>query len=951
MTRPSTGIARPRRLRQVRLLAAALALGWFSQLAPAADTYSTPPPGAAGTARPAATQGVERKRVLILSATQYGLPVSDAVIAGAVAALRNKGLSANDLYVEHLDLIRHDDPRWRAAIAGVLRDKLAKANVGLVIIANQGALEFLLQEGYDLVPADTPVLTTFALQPTVTWRGTPRPLINIAARGDLTETLRHGLELFPRTRRVFLVASADDRQYPLYAPAAKALAALPTPLEVEDSRALTHGEMLQRVATLPPDTLVLLGAYFNDRTGRTFIPAEVVAEVARRANAPVLGLYEAHIRLGLAGGVVVADAAVGRRAGEIGFELLSGARRLDTQAGETVVPSQPLFDWSQLQRWGADPARLPEGTVFLHRPRTLWSEYRNTVLATAAAILALSGLVLALALENRRRRRVESTLRDSEERLRLAQENAQVGVWDRDIKTGKLYLSPEAARLAGLPSGMIVTDSQEWRSHVLAEDLPQADASLAESIARGESFEVEFRVRLDSGEIRWLLSKGKAQYDSGGQAVRVMGVHLDITERKRAEQALLEYHQQLEAMVDERTAELKEAMHKAEAANLAKSAFLANMSHEIRTPMNAIVGMSHLIRRDGLKPQQEDRLGKLESAAHHLLEILNAILDLSKIEAGKFTLEALPLRVESVVANVLSMLGERAQAKGLRLLSEVDPLPRNLVGDPTRLQQALLNYANNALKFTETGSVMVRARLAEQDEQGALIRFEVEDTGPGIDAAVIARLFAAFEQADSSTTRKSGGTGLGLAITKKLAELMGGQAGVQSAPGSGSLFWFTARLGKAALEKIDTEEAAGQSTGATLKRRHAGTRILVVEDNDINREVAQAILEDAGFVVDLAEDGMEAVVMADANAYRLVLMDMQMPRMDGLEAAREIRKTHPAGKLPIIAMTANAFSEDKARCFAAGMDDFVSKPVMPDELYAVLQGWLERTPDTGQAQG
>jgi PAS domain S-box-containing protein len=418
--------------------------------------------------------------------------------------------------------------------------------------------------------------------------------------------------------------------------------------------------------------------------------------------------------------------------------------------------------------------------------------------------------------------------------------------------------------------------------------------------------------------------------------------------RRQAQQALDAHRLQLEDTVERRTRQLAEASQRAEAASLAKSAFLANMSHEIRTPLNAMIGMAHLIRREGLSPRQADRLFKLEAAARHLLDVLNAVLDLSKIEAGKMALEAVPLSVESTVANVLSMLDDRAEAKQLRLSSQVDPMARNLVGDPTRLQQALLNYASNAIKFTrQQGSVSIRALVAEQDEASALLRFEVQDTGIGIAADVLPTLFEAFEQADASTTRQAGGTGLGLAITRRLAAMMGGEAGATSRPGTGSTFWFTARL-RRALPMMTGDGPPGldnnKSAEHALRRRHTGTRVLLAEDNVINAEVALALLENVGLVVDLAEDGATAVDMALARDYRLVLMDMQMPRLDGLDASRALRLRHSSSAMPIIAMTANAFAEDKARCQAAGMDDFVSKPVDPQALYRMLLHWLDRSP-------
>jgi PAS domain S-box-containing protein len=379
-----------------------------------------------------------------------------------------------------------------------------------------------------------------------------------------------------------------------------------------------------------------------------------------------------------------------------------------------------------------------------------------------------------------------------------------------------------------------------------------------------------------------------------------------------------------------------------EAASVAKSAFLANMSHEIRTPMNAILGMAHLIRREGMTPVQTDRLGKIDVAGKHLLEIINAILDLSKIESGKFELEAINVNPSSIAANVASILGEHAQAKNLQLAVETQPLSCNLLGDPTRIQQALLNYATNAVKFTETGTITLRTCVEVEDSDSMLVRFEVQDTGIGLSQEQLARLFSAFEQADGSTTRKYGGTGLGLAIPKKLAQLMGGDAGAVSTPGVGSTFWFTARLKKGTALATTANALSTDAPETTLRLKYPGRRILLVEDEPVNREIALMMLGDVGQVVDTAADGMEAVELARRNDYELILMDMQMPNMDGLEATRQVRQLPNGAKVPIVAMTANAFAEDKARCTEAGMNDFLTKPAAPDELYATVLKWLER---------
>ena len=414
----------------------------------------------------------------------------------------------------------------------------------------------------------------------------------------------------------------------------------------------------------------------------------------------------------------------------------------------------------------------------------------------------------------------------------------------------------------------------------------------------------------------------------------VLAVCRDVTARRQADAELARHRNHLEELVAERTAALTEATASAEAANRAKSSFLAHMSHELRTPMSAIIGMTGLALERAEDPQLRDQLGKAVQASQHLLNLINDILDLSKIEARRMTLESTDFQLGAVLDSVAHLAAHRASEKGLALAFEIDPVlaARSFSGDALRLKQILLNLTDNAIKFTSRGQVAVRVQSLDTTEDRLRLRFTVTDTGIGIGPAARSRLFLPFEQADNSTTRRFGGTGLGLAISRQLVQMMDGEIGVDSAPGQGSEFWFTLPLSPARHPVQSPKPREAAELREELRRSFGGARVLIVEDDLVSREVSAAMLQQAGLQVDVADDGLQALGKTRQQAYALILMDMQMPHMNGMDATRAIRSEPINRDTPILALTANAFDDDRDLCLQAGMNGHLTKPIDASRL-------------------
>jgi two-component system sensor histidine kinase/response regulator len=542
-------------------------------------------------------------------------------------------------------------------------------------------------------------------------------------------------------------------------------------------------------------------------------------------------------------------------------------------------------------------------------------------------------------------------LRASQERYALVVEGSNDGIFDWNIRTGEVFWNDRLYEMFGLSRSDFGPTFEGFLDVVHPEDHEKLMDALTAHLERGVEFDLEFRYRHSDGDYRVCATRGKAQRDADGAPIRMAGITTDITERKKAEDEIRQLNESLERRVEERTAELADAVaglemarNEAEAANRAKSTFLANMSHEIRTPMNGVIGMTGLLLDTDLSEEQREYAETVRNSGENLLAIINDILDFSKIEAGRLELEVIDFDVRNTIEEALELFAEQAHSKDLELANLIESgVPRALKGDPGRLSQVLTNLIGNAVKFTEEGEIVLRVSLAHAErEDEAIVRFCVSDTGIGMSEEQRSRLFQSFTQADASTTRRYGGTGLGLSISKQLIEMMGGEIAVESEPGEGSTFSFAVRLERTAAP-----------------RRRLGDlgdlRALIVDDNATNRRILSKQLSSWRIENESVEDGPHALeelrLAAESDTpYDLAILDMQMPGMNGMELSRRIKEDSDVSDVRLVLLTSVGRRGEGEEARLAGIEVYLTKPVRQSELYDALATIMSAT-DEAASEG
>lgn len=869
----------------------------------------------------------ERQRILFISSYHPAFPSFDKQVQGLRQALNESGFDSTKVLVdiEFIDSKRFPKAKQFPLFRSALADKLRNLpRYDAVVVGDDNAFSFALEEQEGLL-RDLPIvfLAVNNVARAIAQNNNPG-VTGIVEKTSGKKTLALIDRLYPNAENIYLIHEEVT-------PTGKANSArarqsirelgLKNVVMISTSK-LSYRELWQRLSLIPADSPVMLGGAYRDREGNRLDYLQLLAAAKKVYLGPIFSSQKHGIQHGVLGGHVVSHLEQGKHAGRMAAAILSGVPVSKIKVKDQS-PNIFMFDHNELTRLNLDPALIPADATIVNSPDEGLHDYAGWFIGGAIALMLQMTLIVFLVKTIRHRRTAQTALRASENRLRAFLDHSPSAMYIKDRDHRLVMVNARYLQLYNVAEEDVIGKRGGTKLS------PEARAKMEEADQTVMDSAIPTSSTLSIPDKGYFAVSKFPVFDADGMVIGVGGINTDVTKLHEREE-LLE-----QAKIDAEAT----AQH-AQVANRAKSEFLASMSHEIRTPLNGVLGMAGLLLDSPLDDEQRANVKTIRSSGGLLLSLLNDILDLSKIEAGKLELEKIDFDVDDVLRSVADLWSPKAFAAGIGFSDDnsrvIAPV---LLSDPTRIRQILFNFMSNALKFTDAGSIKITVSQERLNDSDIQTRFEVRDTGSGIPADIVSTLFQKFAQADTSITRKHGGTGLGLAISKQLAEAMGGEIGVDSTVGEGSTFWFTIVCPEGASDNVkheDRVDAASTTTGSE-EAAPAALRILVAEDNEVNQKVVKAILARTGHRVDIVGNGIEAVSAVIRGAYDLVLMDVQMPEMDGVTATRRIRELDgPVSEIPIIALTANAMKGDEDNYRAAGMNDYVSKPIESDKLAAAM---------------